>query len=166
MNVNKALQPMLTSLLDKMSAPINTMMNCGAAFPNGQIVANASAVHRAEISLVWGTMTNTPTAASITNTPDEEAPSAKMKHLWASYAKDPEKGQQKLGYPMYDPKKDTLVRLGNGNKGEVDLVAGAMYDQSCPDPNAPPMQTGGMLSGLAGLLGLSGGEAGGINLKH
>lgn len=162
---------------------MNTMMNCGAAsaaagriaqgvpawryrymaaFPNSQIVANASAVHGAEISLVWGTMTNTPTAAAIPNTPDEEALSAKMRHLWASFAKDPEKGLQKLGYPMYDPKKDTLVRLGNGNKGEVDLVAGAMYDHSCPDPNAPPTQAGGMLSGLAGLLGLSGTKPAGI----
>ena len=129
-----------------------------AAYPNSQIVANASAVHGAKISLVWGTMTNTPTAANIPNTPDEEVLSRKMRHLWASFAKDPVGGLEKMGYPKYDPKKETLLRLGNGNMGAIDLVKGDMYDQGCPDPNAPPAKAGGMLSGLTGLLGLVGGS--------
>jgi cholinesterase len=125
-----------------------------AAYPNSQIVANASAVHGAEISLVWGTMTNTPTAASIPNTLDEEVLSKNMRHLWAGFAKDPVNGLEKMGYPKYDPKKETLLRLGNGSKGAIDLVNGAMYDKDCPDPNAPPVNAGGMLSGLASLMGL------------
>jgi hypothetical protein len=129
-----------------------------AAFPNSQIVENAGAVHGAEISLVWGTMTNTPMASGIPNTANEEELSKKMRHVWAEFAKDPVHGLEKLGYPQYDPRNDSLVRLGNQNKGMIDLVPGAMYDKSCPDPNAPPSKGTGLLSSLSGLFGFGKGS--------
>lgn len=122
-----------------------------AAYPNSQIVPNASAVHGAEITLVFGTMSNTPMSVGIKSTPDEEVLSKLMRRAWAEFAKDPYKGlTEKLGWPMYKAKEQSLVRLGYQNQPKADIVRGDIYDQDCGIMNTY-MQMMDMISGFAAL---------------
>ncbi|KAF1984718.1 alpha/beta-hydrolase [Aulographum hederae CBS 113979] len=50
---------------------------------------------------------------------------------WGAFARDPENGLKELGWPMYDPKGDTLVRIANDGSEGVDFVKADMYDYDC-----------------------------------
>ena len=54
-----------------------------------------------------------------------------MQRAWAGFAKDPAGGLQALGWPEYEPEKETLVRLGNGNETEASFVSPEGYDALC-----------------------------------
>jgi cholinesterase len=103
-----------------------------AVYPNSQIVASHGAVHGSEIGLVWGTMENTANAIGVKSTSDQAALSKVMRHAWAEFAKDPQNGLTKLGWPKYDPKQKTLIRFGYQNAGKADLAMGNEYDKRCP----------------------------------
>jgi hypothetical protein len=88
------------------------------------------AAHGAELTVMWGTMDNLNRTKS---TPDELALSKNIRTAWSSFAKDPKEGLKKLGWPVYDPKKPTLVILGAQNKPETTFVDPRIYDSACED---------------------------------
>jgi hypothetical protein len=51
---------------------------------------------------------------------------------WTSFAKDPENGLSKLGWPMYDPSKDTVIRIAGKNSAEVAFEPREKYDRYGP----------------------------------
>lgn len=51
-----------------------------------------------------------------------------MMKAWTDFARDPRGG---LGWPVYDPAGETLVRLGYGNRGEATFVDPDSYDYVC-----------------------------------
>jgi carboxylesterase type B len=65
------------------------------------------------------------------DTPEEAKLSLNIRHAWAEFAKDPENGLKKLGWPVYDPAKETLVRLGYKNGSEPVFASNAKYISAC-----------------------------------
>lgn len=74
-------------------------------WPNQQLGACCPGIkgawHGAEIALVFG---STELKGKGNDTDAEKALARKMRDAWAGFAKDPEKGLTKLGWPLYNPK--------------------------------------------------------------
>jgi cholinesterase len=103
-----------------------------AAYWNTAMGGNSTkapvSAHGSELSVVWGTMDNTNKGVS---TPDEVWLSGKIRKAWAAFAKDPSEGLTKLGWPIYDEKKPTLVLLGEESKADIKFVSPDRFDGVC-----------------------------------
>jgi cholinesterase len=97
-----------------------------AAYPN----TGKSAVHGADLPLIFGTMdTGRPNQPK--STEEELKLSKNIRTAWATFAKDPNQGLTKLGWPVYQADKPTLVLLGENNKAETKFVDPAPFDSGC-----------------------------------
>ncbi len=54
-----------------------------------------------------------------------------MQHAWASFAKDPHGALKALGWPLYDPKGQTLIRLGYDSETVASYVSPDEFDSLC-----------------------------------
>lgn len=55
-----------------------------------------------------------------------------MMRAWAAFARDARAGlREELGWPVYDPHTESLIRLGFENKGEATFVSPEVYDRVC-----------------------------------
>ncbi|KAF1807813.1 alpha/beta-hydrolase [Eremomyces bilateralis CBS 781.70] len=61
-----------------------------------------------------------------------EGVSKLLQSSWATFVRDPKKGLSKIGWPKYDPKGNTLVRLAYNSVPVADFVPATMYDGTCP----------------------------------
>ena len=96
---------------------------------NLRLYPNSSAYHGSEIGIVYGTA---PDITGIPNTPAEDAVTAYIQRAWATFADDPYKGlTNRLGWPMYNPAKTTLVRLAYQNAPNASFVNPGVYDAPC-----------------------------------
>ena len=93
-------------------------------FPNMALSSEAGAWHAAEVPIIFDTA---PGAA----TPAEVSIANYMRGAWAAFAKDPQKGLTKYGWPEYDTKKDTLIRLGYENITGTNVINPYRYDADC-----------------------------------
>jgi cholinesterase len=98
-------------------------------WPNTAIVPEMGSYHSSEIPLVFGTTELKP--GSVKDLPEEAKLSKIMRHAWAEFAKDPDSGLSKLGWPVYDEKKATLIRLGYNNGSEPNFGMPSEYDGPC-----------------------------------
>ena len=74
-------------------------------FPNQAIAPDAGAWHGSEIPHVFGNIaTNSATVAA---TAEQLKVSELMNRAWATFAKDPENGLLKFGWPLYDEKRES-----------------------------------------------------------
>ncbi|PVI08238.1 alpha/beta-hydrolase [Periconia macrospinosa] len=83
------------------------------------------AYHGSDLPMIFGTSNLT--------APDTELETATSNYYqgaWAAFAKDPKNGLLQYGWPMYDPEKMTLIKLGNGTAGAV-LDKGSAFDAAC-----------------------------------
>lgn len=78
--------------------------------------------------MVFGTMEELSGGA---NTELQVKVSRYMQLAWATFAKDPLRGLQRLGWPAYDPQEKTLIRLGYGEEATASYVAPDGYDAVC-----------------------------------
>jgi cholinesterase len=104
-----------------------------AAYPNTGVMPGPGkplASHGAELTIVWGTMDNLNRSKS---TPEELALSKNIRTAWSTFAKNPKEGLTKLGWPIYDPSRPTLVVLGANNKPEITFANPNVYDGACDD---------------------------------
>lgn len=99
-------------------------------FPNTDISWQGGAYHGAELTLLFGTTFDIPES-----TPEESEVEAYLQGAWAAFAKDPVNGLATYedGWPLYDPAKETLVRLSYGNEVGTNLALPEMYDAECAD---------------------------------
>ena len=98
-------------------------------WPNLRLYPNSSAYHGSEIGIVYGTA---PDITGLPNTPQEDEVTAYMMKAWAAFAADPQNGlSDDLGWPMYDPAKETLVRLAYQDQTNASFVNPAIYDAQC-----------------------------------
>jgi len=93
-------------------------------FPNMAVSSEGGTYHSAEVPIIFDT---TPGAS----TADEVSIANYMRGAWAAFAKDPKQGLTKYGWPEYDTKKDTLIRLGYENITGVNVINPYRYDADC-----------------------------------
>jgi carboxylesterase type B len=89
------------------------------------------AVHGAEIASVFGTMEGM--GRNTLTTTNTRALSKAMMQAWAAFAKDPQNGLTKIGWPKYNPLGKTLILLGEGNGPGATFAFPAEYDGFCDE---------------------------------
>ncbi|KAF2669097.1 alpha/beta-hydrolase [Microthyrium microscopicum] len=106
-----------------------------AEWPNNQLYSDpvkAAQVHGAwhgsELALLFGT---TERKGKGPDTPAEKVLARKMRDAWAAFAKDPDHGLEKLGWPLYDPAKPTVVVLGGPNDATIKFESPSEIDKGC-----------------------------------
>jgi len=56
-----------------------------------------------------------------------------MQGAWVTFARDPQNGLTKLGWPRYDPSTDSLAQLGHfSDPTRFTLTKGSLVDFVCP----------------------------------
>jgi cholinesterase len=89
----------------------------------------AGAYHSSDVPMTFGTTELRPGVAK--DTPEQAALSKHWRHAWAEFARDPDNGLKKLGWPVYDPAKDSLIRLGYKNASEPVFASPAPFIKGC-----------------------------------
>ncbi|KAK5444400.1 hypothetical protein LTS15_010515 [Exophiala xenobiotica] len=103
-------------------------------FPNTNLTTypDSGAYHGSEIPIIFNT-TPGPAQNTSANTKREEALIEYMQIVWTAFAKDPVNGLTRLGLPRFDPKEDTLLRLGWENDVGPNTSPAQVYDAPCGD---------------------------------
>lgn len=100
-------------------------------FPNMELSTRppSGAYHESEVRQLF----NTVDESEICSTNQERALAKYIRGAWAAFAKDPEQGLLKYGdgWPMYQPREKTLIRLGLNNTVGAHTAMGTMYDRNC-----------------------------------
>ncbi|KAF2670795.1 alpha/beta-hydrolase [Microthyrium microscopicum] len=99
-------------------------------WPNQAIYPDIGAYHSIDCPIVFGTVERNDKQGK--NTPEEEKFVKNVMTAWATFAKDSEKGLVGLGWPLYDNKGTTLVRLGYQNQSTPSFGSVPEYDRLCP----------------------------------
>jgi carboxylesterase type B len=117
------------------------------AFPNQHIADDAGAWHGSEIPHVFGNIATN--SATVQATSDQLKVSELMNSAWATFAKDPESGLLKLGWPLYNEKgtdthiqsdpsvflirstEDSLILLAEKNGPGATFAPGGKFDSQC-----------------------------------
>lgn len=81
----------------------------------------------------------------LTGDPDSEFElivSRYMQSAWVAFARDPTKGLWKLRWPRYDPKRQTLVRLGYDQGDTASFISPDSYSARSKEHSSyfPQMQ--------------------------
>ncbi|RFU31934.1 Carboxylesterase, partial [Scytalidium lignicola] len=118
------------------------------SFPNTDIYSGSGAYHSSEVSLLFNNMIQdpAPTAAEISI-------ANYMRGAWAAFAKSPETGLTTYsgGWPVYDPSKPTLIRLGYNSITGTNLGLPSYYDSACSSSGAAPLHARDIANGVAGI---------------
>ncbi|TID21650.1 acetylcholinesterase precursor [Venturia nashicola] len=162
---SSSLTSALAAILPKDFNPANIMdslMSCGSAtaagvrikhnipawryryhgdFNNTSLGPGTGAYHSSDIPAVFGTTELRPGIDK--DSPEEAKMIKETMHAWASFAKDTANGLTSLGWPVYNVKKDTLIRIGYNNQAGLNLAPATHYDQVC-----------GAMKSLMGAMGL------------
>ncbi|KAH8695819.1 Alpha/Beta hydrolase protein [Phaeosphaeriaceae sp. PMI808] len=100
------------------------------SFPNLQIQTNpdSGAYHSSELSLLFD---NLPPAGipGIPRLQNSKVSGDIYQEAWTTFAKDPEKGLERFGWPRWNPEKPTLTRLGYGNHTGPNEASPQLYDR-------------------------------------
>ncbi|KAK4233547.1 Alpha/Beta hydrolase protein [Achaetomium macrosporum] len=97
-------------------------------FPNTELgrTPPTGAYHDSETAVLFGNVDQ----SVVRNTKEEARVGRWMRGAWAAFARDPERGLEKIGWPRYGGKGKTLARIGWENR-TVSLVRGDAYDAGC-----------------------------------
>jgi carboxylesterase type B len=102
-------------------------------FPNMQLssTVHTGAYHGAEVNVLFDTA---PVGGGIPESTVQEVELGKyMRGAWAAFARDPVNGLKGYqgGWPLFDPEKETVIRLGYGNNTVMNLAFPGEYDAVC-----------------------------------
>jgi carboxylesterase type B len=100
-----------------------------ADWENIRLYDGSGAFHTSELYMVFGT------SEDVTGDPATEAEkemSAIFQKAWAAFADDPVEGLEKvMGWPVFSPDDETLIRLGNENQAMAEFVSPSLYGSPC-----------------------------------
>lgn len=94
---------------------------------NLRLYPGSRAYHGTEITMIFGTAED---VSGIPNSAAETEVSRYMMKAWASFARDPARGLEEIGWPKYEPGKKTLARLAYDNMTSPSFVDPAIMMQS------------------------------------
>jgi cholinesterase len=114
------------------------------AFANQESVLGKGPWHGSEVGLVFGT---NPLVRKVSDTKEQAELGRKMREAWTTFAKDPEKGLDRLKWPRYNPAFGrfrsegikhadsssglTGVTLGGKDSGNITSTIGDRYHSVC-----------------------------------
>ncbi|KAE9370855.1 alpha/beta-hydrolase [Stipitochalara longipes BDJ] len=100
------------------------------SFPDLQIQTNpdSGAYHASELNLLFDTLPPSGIPGIPPSTKVEVQWGNYIRRAWTTFAKDPEKGLKKFGWPTWNPEKSTLIRLGFGNCTGPNEASPRSYD--------------------------------------
>ncbi|KAG9663134.1 cholinesterase, partial [Aureobasidium melanogenum] len=101
---------------------------------NLRLYPGSRAYHGTEITMIFGTAED---VSGLPNSAAEDVVSRYMMKAWATFARDPMRGLEEMGWPKYEPGKKTLGRLAYDNMTRPSFVDPAVYDAKCPVVNDP-----------------------------
>jgi len=112
-------------------------------FPDLAVSSEAGTWHAAELPILFDTMPANPGPTTA-----EISIANYMRGAWAAFAKDPAKGLSTYGdgWPVYDPSKDTLIRLAYNNVTGTNVASPWVYDEFCADVNVHSTNTSAYLN--------------------
>ncbi|KAL1869541.1 hypothetical protein Plec18167_007839 [Paecilomyces lecythidis] len=99
-----------------------------ADWNNTRLYPTSGAYHGVDMNMIFG---NSADVTGIAESRPQTQLKRVMQHAWAAFVTDPEKGLEKLGWPVFDPKANTLVCLGYENKPNASFVDPQVYDSAC-----------------------------------
>ncbi|KAF1810959.1 alpha/beta-hydrolase [Eremomyces bilateralis CBS 781.70] len=120
-----------------------------ATWPN-QDIGVQGAWHGAELAPVFGT---SEFVSGMPDIPAERNFSQILMSAWSGFAKDPENYLPRLGWPVYDPTKNTLIKLGGPNSPDITFINATSVDSGCAlleSLAANPSGSGGLGDLLSG----------------
>lgn len=103
-----------------------------AVFPDVNISSEGGACHGIEINLLFGTTDLTPSANA---TAGEVVFEGYLRGAWEAFARDPMGDWSGFEWPVCDPSKATLVRLGLDNLVGSHLSKPVLCDEGCATAN-------------------------------
>jgi len=139
-----------TTLNEKVASHLDKLFTCSAAeaakvrlmngvpvwryhFADTKAGSTDGAPHAAEIPYVFdvGGSVSGPLLSFLgaANNPDLVPV---VQNAWGAFARDPQNGLTKYGWPKYDPTGNTLIRLGYNGLPKAEFVKSTLYDESCP----------------------------------
>jgi carboxylesterase type B len=100
-------------------------------FPNDSSIG---AYHGADVYVFFGTIADVHLGNSTAKpTEAERKLSSRYMDAWLTFAEDPKEGLSKrLGWPLYDPMGNTLMKIGEHNSSSITFGPSTQYDSTCP----------------------------------
>lgn len=99
-----------------------------ADWDNTRLFPTSGAYHGVDLHMIFGASGD---VSGIEPSADQKRLTKIMQHAWFSFSDDPSSGLTKLGWPKFDPNRNTLIELGKGTKPRVDFVKPSVYDAAC-----------------------------------
>ncbi|KAF2396160.1 alpha/beta-hydrolase [Trichodelitschia bisporula] len=124
----------------------------GGPFAGTSLASMTAASHGSEISYVFGTLGVSAGflgGAARAPSATKKQVSAYIQKAWGAFARDPVKGLEELGWPKWESKSKSLIRLAFGNETAFSIAQGDQYDAACAGIQCT--YSGGGLSALGGL---------------
>ncbi len=118
-----------TAARAKYSVPTWRYMYFGT-WPNLELYPGSGTYHGSDLHMIFGGAQD---VTGIPNTVFEDWTSAYMMWAWASFVRDPAHGlSERAFWPVYDPRGNTMVRLGLNNNPGPSFVAAHYWNSQCP----------------------------------
>ena len=99
-----------------------------ADWDNTRLYPTSGAYHGVDLHMIFGASGD---VSGIAPSADQKKLTKIMQKAWFSFIDDPSCGLTKLGWPKFDPAGNTLIRLGNDTKPQVEFVNPSIYDAPC-----------------------------------
>ncbi|KAF4455190.1 hypothetical protein F53441_2428 [Fusarium austroafricanum] len=99
-----------------------------ADWDNTRLFPTSGAYHGVDLHMIFGASGD---VSGIAPSVDQKKLTKLMQHAWFSFSNDPSSGLKKLGWPEFDPERNTLIELGKDNKPRANFVKPSVYDAPC-----------------------------------
>lgn len=95
---------------------------------NLRLYPGSGAYHGTDLEMVLG---NDAAVSGIAPSTPEKETTALMQHAWATFADDPVNGLSSIGWPRFDPRNESLIRLALDNSPSPNLAKPELYASPC-----------------------------------
>jgi cholinesterase len=100
-----------------------------ADWDNTRLYPTSGAYHGVDLHMILGASGD---VSGIAPSHEQEQLTVLMQHAWFTFSDDPQHGLSKdLGWPEFDPNKETLILIGKDNDAEPEFVKPEEYDAPC-----------------------------------
>lgn len=95
---------------------------------NTRLYNTSGAYHGTDMHMLFG---NSAAVSGLATSEPQRELTTLMQQAFFAFLDNSSTGLSEFGWPLYDPSAKTLVRLGNNNKPEYELLYPSVYDTPC-----------------------------------